>query len=835
MKRSAVDAESNKPDLQDSSDCLEQGRLALQRLDIIDAQAHLAQTLQLNPNLPEAWLHYGSALEKLGCYGDAIVANSNAQKLYANPGLQLSPPVLNAPAIAAAIASQQNSAKYWVQQGHARGDLGDYSAAIECFDRAIVLEPTHHDAWFGRSNALATLGEFEEAVTSYRRAAELNPQDFQVWNNFGYVWHQKGDYEQAVVHYDRALLYNPTCAPAMNNRGFALFHLGLYDTALAAYNETLALHPTYVAVLHNRGNALRALGRYEEAIKDFDQALALSPGFPGVEHSRSLALQESQQLQPEPKLLIEMPSLNDSDLDFLRVKPLESKVQALTVSAAAPSKIQSEISQLLQDLRAPNLSLDQRSVIAQQLAKITAQHVAILSQQDVMRALTLAEEFKDRCVGSRGGRWDYQPSSPAYAEIQTLLNPETAILYWHLSAETLELFVVKYRQPPQLFRPRLSDELSSTNVMKSSGADTDQTFQRRELDLWLKAWAEEYRQFCELDLLSTTSAPWRENLSGMLSTRLSTVLEIPQLCSEHLHDVKRLILIPDGGLCDIPLHVLFPEQTVSYLPSLKTGIACGSRPFTTPERLLSIEDPAASDAPYAKCGTLFPLLESKLISSAFALQPQTLAKAAATHAKVSAAVGLMSGVLRFTGSKLCSSTDSSLTAIALAGQDQLTFEDIVQTDLRSYSFVCLAGCDPVALDSRTTGSEPVSLVHGFLLAGTQYVVSTFWRVSGISTVLFLTEFYERLVLHRNSASPVQALTDTQCWLRTVTYLELSQWYQHHAQELAAIDPGSLLISRLETFASIAQGKADQEDQKPPFAHPFFWASFVVTGYSREAS
>jgi tetratricopeptide (TPR) repeat protein len=173
-----------EPESQDVSEWMETGLFHLQHFDYAEALHCFRQALMLNPSLPEAWLNYGAVLEKLGCYGAAIAANSNAQKLFATPTLKLDPPAAEpTDAIAAALFLKESSSDYWLNRGHALCDEGNYEAAIANYSKALELRPEDAQAWFGHGNMSAALGQFDVAVASYDKATELQPDDYQAWNN----------------------------------------------------------------------------------------------------------------------------------------------------------------------------------------------------------------------------------------------------------------------------------------------------------------------------------------------------------------------------------------------------------------------------------------------------------------------------------------------------------------------------------------------------------------------------------------------------------------------------------------------------------------------------
>ena len=73
--------------------------------------------------------------------------------------------------------------------GNAFSDLGRLSEALDCYDKAIALNPNYAEAHSNRGNALRDLGRTQEARESSNKAVTLNPQCVEAHQNLRH--HQK--------------------------------------------------------------------------------------------------------------------------------------------------------------------------------------------------------------------------------------------------------------------------------------------------------------------------------------------------------------------------------------------------------------------------------------------------------------------------------------------------------------------------------------------------------------------------------------------------------------------------------------------------------------------
>lgn len=166
-----------------------------------------------------------------------------------------------------------------ISQGMACVRRGDYENAVECFERAIGIDPAHAVAHNNLGGALVELGRYDRAVSSFKRALELNPDYAQAHHNLGVALRKMGRRDEAVACISQALKVKPDYADAHNNLGIAFAELNRHEEAIASYSRALQLNPTFALAHNNLGNSLNSLGRREEAVGCYLNALSADPAY----------------------------------------------------------------------------------------------------------------------------------------------------------------------------------------------------------------------------------------------------------------------------------------------------------------------------------------------------------------------------------------------------------------------------------------------------------------------------------------------------------------------------------------------------------------------------
>jgi hypothetical protein len=139
----------------------------------------------------------------------------------------------------------------------------------------------------------------------------------------------------------------------------------------------------------------------------------------------------------------------------------------------------------------------------------------------------------------------------------------------------------------------------------------------------------------------------------------------------------------------------------------------------------------------------------------------------------------------------------------------ISFADVLaKLDLAAWRGAVLGACE-TGLARRELATEQVGVGTAFLAAGLDHVVSSLWRVDRLATAIVLHDFFTRL---RAGATYPAALRAAQLTLRELDREELLAWAGQHLPE---------------RYAAVARAHAARAER--PFADPYYWAGFTVSG------
>ena len=326
-------------------------------------------------------------------------------------------------------------------------------------------------------------------------------------------------------------------------------------------------------------------------------------------------------------------------------------------------------------------------------------------------------------------------------------------------------------------------------------------------------------------------------------------------------DTRSLTLIPCGSLAAFPLEGTELGDGRTLGDTLPTSIAPSARALLYEERTIS-----PRTGVYA-LGNPYPTQQNLRWGEAEAFALAELGKNLQQSARVKVqwqatrewlVESLQTGlVVNASCHGIFDSQNFMRSRLMLAHEEDLTLADMLsgQADLRGLRLLILSACQTAMLDLQGARDEVRSLAAGMLQAGAAAILASLWAVDDRATYLLMVRFALEWFPHMNAEPPARALAHAQHWLRTVTNRELQIWQ-------ANISPLPVSANKLVKGSETATGEhmlastgqlvavrgranrfdaaqaqdviqADAEELTPdacPFADPYYWAGFQITGW-----
>ncbi len=170
-------------------------------------------------------------------------------------------------------------------KGHEFYEKKEYKSAVECYKRAIKINPNYARAYSNMGTALYGLGQYDDGRKCYLKAIEIDSDDGEALYNCGYSLASLGEYNESILFYDasiKSFKKSPNeqlkLSRSFNMKAHSLQHLGHWEEAIGAWEEAKSLDQSRCADLtFNIGRILLGNKRYGEAAKRFALVVKLRP------------------------------------------------------------------------------------------------------------------------------------------------------------------------------------------------------------------------------------------------------------------------------------------------------------------------------------------------------------------------------------------------------------------------------------------------------------------------------------------------------------------------------------------------------------------------------
>ncbi len=204
----------------------------------------------------------------------------------------------------------KKTSRTWTEKGWILGLLQRYEESIECFDRALEMDPRNLKALRGTASVLGRLERYEEAIKWFDRAIEIDPNNYGLYRSKGTAYYHQERYEEAIKCFDRALKIDSSDDNTWCSKGSCFYRIEKYNQAAESFDMALNISPDNADAWNSKGECLAKLHKYDEAKMCYDKSISIDQDNALVWYNKGLCLNNLQQY-------------NDAEYCFNRSKELD--------------------------------------------------------------------------------------------------------------------------------------------------------------------------------------------------------------------------------------------------------------------------------------------------------------------------------------------------------------------------------------------------------------------------------------------------------------------------------------------------------------------------------
>ena len=185
----------------------------------------------------------------------------------------------------------QNDVEALFLVGIAYGQLKEYEAALDSFQRVIALNPSMPAVYQNMGLALKELGRPQDAITAFRKAVQLKPDFIDAWCGLGLVCSSIRQYSGAEECFRKALAVRPDNMTVQYHLAQTLRALQRHQEAFEIFSHLVNASPDSIELYEIIGNNFSEAGRYDEALQWYQRAIDIKPDFASVYYNLGLTYQ----------------------------------------------------------------------------------------------------------------------------------------------------------------------------------------------------------------------------------------------------------------------------------------------------------------------------------------------------------------------------------------------------------------------------------------------------------------------------------------------------------------------------------------------------------------
>jgi tetratricopeptide (TPR) repeat protein len=225
------------------------GKVYLQQKDYDNAIEQLKIAIKNSPNAWEPHMWLGRT------YAETDRLEEASENLHR--ALELAPDEK-------AVSECENAIAYYMQhfrnEGNEKMEAAQYEAALDDYEKALVIDPDNGTVWVNLGAAYQNLGDYDQAIDAYERARELDPENEDI---VGYLLD--------AYNYDKIEAIDPNYPDLLFNLGNMHYLSEHWRKAIDYFERHLQNEPEDTDAL---ARVYYSYWKLAESLWDVDQALA---------------------------------------------------------------------------------------------------------------------------------------------------------------------------------------------------------------------------------------------------------------------------------------------------------------------------------------------------------------------------------------------------------------------------------------------------------------------------------------------------------------------------------------------------------------------------------
>ena len=282
---------------------------------------------------------------------------------------------------------QTQRARDELERGRFHYKQRNFTAAAECYESALRLDPNFAEAALRLGMALEEDKQLSRAIEAYERCLRIDPNHFHAATNIGEAFRKNERYEEAISAYDRALGLKEDYLYAIAGRAECMRMLGDLPGCLEWFDRALEVGPRHAFAIQGKAAALNILQRFKEALPLWEKALEIEPTSEFAREGKETCERNLHEEASEEDGDSPTPTLDEQGRDLTA---LARSGQLSPVVGRAP-EIRSVMKTLVRRLKANPLLLGDPGVGKTAIVEGVAQALAAPTAPERLKHLRLIE------------------------------------------------------------------------------------------------------------------------------------------------------------------------------------------------------------------------------------------------------------------------------------------------------------------------------------------------------------------------------------------------------------------------------------------------------------